>query len=552
MADQLVQHNLAVDSAPADDHNTSSSDEKKSLDASVEIKSTDAGILAVDDLAYKDEALKLVGLERTEVFSEEYYRRLRRKLDLTIPPLCSMVYCTQYLDKTALNYARYHYPACIPIFFLPPASIMGFPVTGQGYNLVALSFYIGFLVWVFPTMYISQKTRIAKYLGINVVLWGIVMMLHAIPRTFAPFFVLRLILGMLESCVAPILILIISMFYKKSEQASRISWFYMMNGFSSIIGGFLAYGVSYTSDPNLPSYKIIYILLGALAILSGIAVLLWMPDSPTNARMLSREEKIAAIERIRDDQGGTENKKLKKDQLIETLTDLRTWLVVLSTLLTNIPNGGLANFSNIIIKNFGYTTKQTLILATPAGLIGIITTPLVGWWSDKKGERMLPIVYILIPTLVGAAMLVGLNGSTDKGALLFATYIIGTYGSSLSQIYAYNASNTSGHTKKVTINAITLATFCVANIVGTETFLPQDAPNYIQGKISILVLLSAECFLCLFMRWYNLHLNKGKRQAIAQLKRDNGWTDADIAKERERHAFLDMTDKQNPYFVYTA
>jgi ACS family allantoate permease-like MFS transporter len=83
-------------------------------------------------------------------------------------------------------------------------------------------------------------------------------MLHAIPSTFGPFFALRFLLGMLESCVAPILILIISMFYKKDEQASRISWFYVMvrvsfistllvvtcifqNGLTAIFGGFVAY-----------------------------------------------------------------------------------------------------------------------------------------------------------------------------------------------------------------------------------------------------------------------------------------------------------------------
>ncbi len=33
---------------------------------------------------------------------------------------------------------------------------------------------------------------------------------------------------MCEACVAPILILIISMFYKKDEQARRISWFFVM------------------------------------------------------------------------------------------------------------------------------------------------------------------------------------------------------------------------------------------------------------------------------------------------------------------------------------
>ncbi|KAI0663023.1 hypothetical protein C8Q70DRAFT_955394 [Cubamyces menziesii] len=59
------------------------------------------------DFRDKDEALRLVGLEKAATFTEGEYTRVRRKLDLVIPPLCAAVYCTQYLDKTALSYARY-------------------------------------------------------------------------------------------------------------------------------------------------------------------------------------------------------------------------------------------------------------------------------------------------------------------------------------------------------------------------------------------------------------------------------------------------------------
>lgn len=62
-------------------------------------------------------------------------------------------------------------------------------------------FVVGFLVWQFPTMFISQKTRLGKYLGCNIVLWGIVLMLHAIPNTFGPFFALRILLGKLKLVV---------------------------------------------------------------------------------------------------------------------------------------------------------------------------------------------------------------------------------------------------------------------------------------------------------------------------------------------------------------
>ena len=96
----------------------------------------------------------------------------------------------------------------------------------------------------------------------------------------------------------------------------------------------------------------------------------------------------------------------------------------------------------------------------------------------------------------------------------------------------------------MTVNAMTLAAFCVANIVGTETFLPKDAPGYLPGKISMLVLLTAQLGLCFIIRWVNLWMNKKKGQKLEEMKRVNGWTDDDVKRERERAAFADMTDKQ--------
>ncbi len=61
---------------------------------------------------------------------------------------------------------------------------------------------------------------------------------------------------------------------------------------------------------------------------------IWLPDSPVHARLLTMEERIAALERVRDDQGGTENKRLKKQQVIEAFLDIRTWLIVLTTMLS--------------------------------------------------------------------------------------------------------------------------------------------------------------------------------------------------------------------------
>lgn len=63
-------------------------------------------------------------------------------------------------------------------------------------------------------------------------------------------------------------------------------------------------------------------------------MLIWLPDSPVHARLLTREERIAALERVRNDQGGTANHRWKKDQIIEAVTDVRTWLIILTTIMS--------------------------------------------------------------------------------------------------------------------------------------------------------------------------------------------------------------------------
>lgn len=72
-----------------------------------------------------DEARKLAGDVRT-IYTEEEQNAVRRKLDMRLLPLLSMVYLSQFLDKSTLNYS----------------SILGLPITGSHYSLSALAFYL--------------------------------------------------------------------------------------------------------------------------------------------------------------------------------------------------------------------------------------------------------------------------------------------------------------------------------------------------------------------------------------------------------------------------
>lgn len=191
----------------------------------------------------------------------------------------------------------------------------------------------------FPTQYLAQRiSRLGKYLGINVMLWGVVLASMAACTSYAGLMICRVLLGIFEAPVAPILVLIVAMWYRKEEQAKKISFFYVCNSLTQIFGSGVAYGASFTKG-KFASWRIFFLIIGLMTILLGFLVAVLLPDSPVKAVRFTEAEKVAALLRVKENQSGTQNSKVKKAQVIESLKDVRVWLVFLSVLLTSIPNG---------------------------------------------------------------------------------------------------------------------------------------------------------------------------------------------------------------------
>jgi hypothetical protein len=97
---------------------------------------------------------------------------------------------------------------------------------------------------------------------------------------------------------------------------------------------------------------------------------------------------------------------------------------------------------------------------------------------------------------------------------------------------------------QTTINALTLTFFSIGNIIGTEIFQPKDAPDYIPGKTAIMVLITTQIALALVLRLLNIRLNIKKQSKLSEEIQSQGWSEVDVQREREKAAFLDLTDKQ--------
>jgi ACS family allantoate permease-like MFS transporter len=189
---------------------------------------------------------------------------------------------------------------------------------------------------------------------------------------FAGGIAVRFFLGVTEAAVTPGFALLTSQWYTKKEQGSRTSIWFSFNGFAQIFGGLVAYGIARGTamhGSSIEPWKIIFLVTGTLTICVGFVFLWVIPDSQLNARFLSKEDRLLAIERVRCNQQGIGNKHFKRYQLKEALLDPLTWAFFFYALVADIPNGmlGEKSFSFLVFVAFtDWLYRRHLQLLLPA------------------------------------------------------------------------------------------------------------------------------------------------------------------------------------------
>jgi MFS family permease len=167
-------------------------------------------------------------------------------------------------------------------------------------------------------------------------------------------------------------------------------------------------------------------------------------------------------------------------------------------------------------------------------IISIISATYLAGRFDQRG---LNIITLLIPGIMGGALMAFLPASNKNGKLI-GNYLTNCIGSSLPLLYSWVAANIAGHTKKVTMNAILLMSFCLGNIIGPLTFRQSDGPEFVPAKITIIVTCAFAAAAAMGLRAYYTWENK-RRERLGAGER--------VADEE----FLDLTDRENGRFRYS-
>ncbi|KAJ2984771.1 hypothetical protein NUW58_g5888 [Xylaria curta] len=527
-----------------------SAPEKKSeeapVDSMIEARRT---MSATDDVELKGdhthldrvdkEIAKYASQARVDISPEENVR-LRKLIDRRVLVVMIATYFLQAIDKGTLSFS----------------SIMGLPkdtglLTPEGnvsqlYSWLTTCIYIAILIVEYPQNYIISRVPIAKYLAFSIVAWGAVLAAHAACTNFVGLVTVRTLLGIFESTCQPAFVVLSAMWYRREEQAARVTYWYMMNGAQQIVGGLLAYLFTLITTGPLKSWQWLFLSYGIISIFFGVFVFFYMPDSPMRAKCFSEEDKRLMVERVRDNQTGLQNREFKKEQVYDALTDPQTWCYAAIQLTTTLPTSGLGGFANIIIStHLKFTNLQTQLLAIVLGAYIIIVLLGSVWLVKKTNQNILVALGFVIPSFIGTILLLTVPNETfaQHIGLLIAYYITLSFWAAQTLGLSLLSRNVGGQTKKSIVLAINFIFWATGNAIGPQVFLARDAPKYHIAFFTHLGCYAALVLVLLYFRWYLKRQNAIRDKLAAEGVREARDTNL-------THAFEDLTDRENPNFRY--
>ncbi|KAL2784127.1 MFS general substrate transporter [Aspergillus keveii] len=473
---------------------------------------------------------QVVEVLQAEATAEEE-KRILQKIDWHIIPVMALCYMLQNMDKVTLGYAT-------QLNLRQDLNLQG-----SEYSWCSSVFYFGYLFWSWPSSYIAVRFPLGKYLGASVAIWGVVLTTHAACRNFGGLLTARFFLGVTEAAVAPGFSLITGMFYKTSEQPSRMALWFLGNAVANVVAGLIAYGIG-TIDSHIASWKLLFIILGCVTVGYGIFLTFVLPDSPSRAWFLNNHERKIALHRTLENRTGVMDEgKFRVSQMIDALTDPQAWLLVGYSLTQNIPNGGFSSFSSIIINGFGFSELNSLLLSAPSGLLQIAAIGCICLTAAYvKKSRIITMIVVILSALVGVILMNTLPDSNRWGRWV-GIFLLGPFATSIPISLSLITSNVGGFTKKATVSSTLFVAYCMGNIIGPQLFLTKEAPKYETGLKGVLAGFAlAIFFLILLYIYYEYENRRRDRKHGPPSQGDTDYVTED---------FLNLTDRQISSFRYT-
>ena len=198
-----------------------------------------------------------------------------------LTPFLMLMYVVSFLDRSNIGFAKQALERSVGI-------------SESIYALGAGLFFISYSLCGFPSNLILHKVGAKKWLALLMVGWGVVSMANMFVSGATSFYLLRLLLGVLEAGFFPGAILYLTYWFPNSIRGRVLGLFYLGVPLALILGGPLS-GLLLEIRPlfGLQSWQWMFLVEGFMAVVLGLFAFWYLDNRPANASWLPAEEKQA-------------------------------------------------------------------------------------------------------------------------------------------------------------------------------------------------------------------------------------------------------------------
>ncbi|HET8924548.1 MAG TPA: MFS transporter [Candidatus Acidoferrum sp.] len=316
----------------------------------------------------------------------EIEARTIRKLRLRILPFVFLLYVIAYLDRINIGFAALTMNKELSI-------------TSQQFGLLLGIFFLGYFIFEVPSNLLLYKIGARIWIARILISWGTVAVLTGFAQTVHQLYLARFLLGVAEAGYFPGIVLYLTYWFRRQEQAQAIALFMTAVPVAGFVGAPLSGLIlDHIHWLGVSSWRWLLILEGGPAVICGLLGYFLLPNRPAEAKFLNEEER----DWINSELLKEEQQKLAKHRLLamQVFTNGRVWHLICI---------GFALFVSVYTINFWIPQLMKSLLAghsnTAIGFVvmipnlaAILAMFLVSRSSDRKLERR---YHAAIPAILG-------------------------------------------------------------------------------------------------------------------------------------------------------
>ncbi|CAO3593997.1 unnamed protein product [Absidia cylindrospora] len=397
-------------------------------------------------------------------------------------------------------------------------------ITPDQFNSCVTIFYVGFILFQIPSNILLKRFTAKRWLPFLMFVWGAIATLHATASGYIQLMTMRFFLGVFESGFFPGVIYFLTLFYKKSEMATRIALFWGSTVAAHAFAGILAYGIlQLRGSSGLTGWQWLFLIEGLPTMMVAIIAAFYLPTSPDTWPMLTEEERVIAVYRLESSQQHYTLGDLdasNKKQAYKALTDWKIWMWMLMFFCGSVPNTSVSNFLPTIVKGMGYDNKLSAnMMSAPPYLCAVGVMIICAYSSDRMNERAYHAIVGALVCLIGYILLISLV----QRSFLYAGVCIAVSGIFVINpiVNAWLTSNIAPDMKKSVATAMAVSANNAAGLVGSNIYRSSDSPRYLFGHTINIIFLSCFVALALLQRFLLIRANRKKTFKAAEGHNDD-------------------------------